>query len=273
MARGEETPEVNAELRCPLEVSGPQPDLKYTVCKAEEKPEAIVSSQGDVVSVSVKHPEKQPIIFSFIIGERQARPWLQELATGMAVNSTSTLMHEDNQICTLTVTAITKAPHLTKEQLQTRADKLRKEGNDAFKVAAKFKDYMSSLLLYAKALDASRAAADPARIATVRSNLAMCHLRMNHWVNVIADCDALENPDAKGYYRRAQANIELDLMVRAVRDLRCAKNLVPNDVYVAKEATRIEKQTVDVLNKRRQNFAETYSIMLQSPIFKQPIID
>ncbi|CAN8072837.1 unnamed protein product [Agarophyton chilense] len=256
-----------------LESIGPNPNLGYTVSKPCPKPDAIVTSRGDVVSVSVKYPDKRPSMFSFIIGEKQAKPWVQELATGIAINSTSTLLQDNNQICSLTVTSITRTPLRSKKEFQARADELRKEGNDAFRSANKFKDYKSALLIYAKALDASRAAADPARIATVRSNIAMCHLRMSHWVNVIADCDALEKPDAKSFYRRSQANIELDAIIRAIRNLRSARRLVPGDALVEKETTRVENQAVEVLNKRRQNFAETYSVLLQSPLFKQPVLD
>ncbi|PXF41973.1 Protein unc-45-like [Gracilariopsis chorda] len=258
----------------PLSVPGPDINLSYTVLKPSVTGDGDVSSRGDVVSVRIQFTDKpKSLIISFIIGRKQAKPWVQELATGLAVNATSILKHQDKQVCTVTVTAITPTPHLSADELRTKADEVRQEGNAAFKAAVTFKDYTKAILLYYKALDASLNAGDNERAAKARSNLAMCHLKRQEWINVIADVDALPNPDAKAFYRRAQARIEFDDVVGSIRDMRVAASLVPDDKFVVQEAARIEKESTEVLLKRRQQFAETYSNMLQSPVFKQPVMD
>lgn len=267
-------PNEGTSIESPLSVPGPDINLCYTVLKPSVASDGEVSCRGDVVSVRVHFPDKpKALIFSFIIGQKQAKPWIQELATGLPVNATSVLRHQEKQVCTVTVTAITSTPHLSADELRTKADETRQEGNEAFKAAVTFKDYRKAILLYSKALDASLNAGDRERAAKARANLALCHLKRQEWINVIADLDALPNPDAKAFYRRAQARIEFDDVVGSIRDMRAAASLVPDDKFVQQEAARIEKEGIDVLLKHRQQFAETYSNMLQSPVFKQPLVD
>lgn len=164
----------------------------------------------------------------------------------------------------------------TREQLLTHAESLREQANTLFAQAKQdFKCFKKAALFYNRALDAVRlAGGDPSLQIKLRNNLALCALRTAEWTAAIVQCDAVLEVDprnGKALYRRALANVELDMFVRALQDLRTAHALCPHDPVVKKELDRVDMESKKTLQKRRQQFAETYNSMPQSPIFASVI--
>lgn len=165
----------------------------------------------------------------------------------------------------------------TKSQVQDQAEKLRLEGNTIFKDTASndCKGFKSAVLLYHKALHYNEIGENSNDFQVrVRLNLALCFLRMYEWTACIAQCDAvlaLDKNSAKAYFRHAQASIELGFYVRAISDLEAAHKLCPNDLLIHKELIRVRSEAKKTTLKRRQEFAEIYNVMPESPIFSDAL--
>lgn len=210
------------------------------------------------------------------MGAKQAQPWLEDAIAGLRPNeSVTSVQHGVITLDSVTVPndALDATP--TSEELMKEAEKLRLEGNDAFKSAKDFKGYKAAALIYHRALDfLRRAGGDVEFEARVRNNLALCALRKREWSTAIVYCDAvlaIAPGNGKALYRRALALVELDMFVRALVDLREAHRLCPHDATVKKELDRVEVESRKTMETRRKQFAEVYNVMPQSSVFKDVI--
>lgn len=163
-----------------------------------------------------------------------------------------------------------------REELLAQAKSLRTEANKLFAATKEdFKCFKRAMLVYNRALDAVRSAGGDVDMETrLRNNLALCALRTAEWTAAIVQCDAvleISPGNAKALYRRALAEVEMDMFVRGLNDLREAHRFCPEDKIIKKELDRVEEESKKTLQKRRQLFAETYNFMPQSSVFSKVI--
>lgn len=131
------------------------------------------------------------------------------------------------------------------------------------------------MLVYNRALDAVRlAGGDVDAEIRLRNNLALCALRTAEWTAAIVQCDAvlaIDRRNGKALYRRALAEVEMDMFVRGLSDMRMAAQVCPDDAVVQNALKSLEAECRKTLEKRKGLFAETYNYMPKSKIFQQVI--
>lgn len=169
-----------------------------------------------------------PQTLSFIVGARQAAPWLDAVVMGLHLHQTATL----HKLPAPTIIGDTTCPPVTTVTLDklsppaepkhdvediaataarrfTEADALREEANTAFKQAKKHVDFRNTGTLYEQALQRlspplgnpenetsfSDASAVTLR-AALHSNLALASLRTSDWSSAISHADASLHYDA-----------------------------------------------------------------------------
>lgn len=186
-------------------------------------------------------------------------------------------------VAELTVTRISKRhSEPSKEEQLATANTYREAGNDLFKSAQNFKDYRKVHAAYTRALNFGPVDDEKLRIA-LRSNMAILSLRTTDYSYTLIDTDAaeamlnrneeLENDfRAKLIFRRASALFKMDFLIRALNDINEAARLKPDDKFIIKEQNRFQTCIAVTLEKRRKEFAEVYNVMVQSLIFKNPLL-
>lgn len=245
-----------------------------------------------------------------MIDSNQALVWVNTMAKGLGIDQTSVLVltdvtanmspdeiarqverQRDQQpqqqksqvVAELTVTRISKghSEPSEEEQLAT-ANTFREAGNDLFKSAQNFKDYRKVQAAYTHALNFGPVHDEKLRIA-LRSNMAILSLRTTDYSFTLIDTDAaeamldrnkqLENDfRAKLIFRRASALFKMDFYIRALNDINEAAKLKPDDKLIINEQQRFLSYITDTFEKRRKEFAEVYNVMVQSRIFKNPLL-
>lgn len=227
-------------------------------------------------TVTVTRDERSSHTLSFITGEDQAVPWLDELVTGLSLYQTAILQSVPPSavpVAKVTLDQISPPTTPTPEDKYSPT-KLREEGNKLFRRAKTFRDYRKACLQYNRALNACAMDDVPLR-AALRSNLALVAVRMEDWQLAIAHADAAHalthDIAVKPLFRRGSAFTKLSQPVRAIADLQAASVLCPEDATIQKELDRITKLLTEQMAKGRQTFAEVYNVMLQSPLFKHPL--
>lgn len=187
-------------------------------------------------------------------------------------------------VAELTVTRISKAysEPSEEEQLAT-ANKFREAGNNLFKHAQNFKDYRKVQAAYTRALNFGPVRDEKSRIA-LRSNIAILSLRTTDYSFCLIDTDAaeatldrsneqLENDfRAKVIFRRALALFKMEFYIKVLNDINEAARLKPDDKLIISEQKRFSNCITDTFEKRRKEFAEVYNVMIQSCIFKKPLL-
>lgn len=239
---------------------------------------------------------KAPLTLSFVMGSRQAVPWLESATSGLEQGQTATLVPEcsdDSAVVHVTLNKLTPAKvveetdtengsngNAQKDPYKMSASVHRKEGNDFVKSASNVKSYRAACLPYYRALQAPDV--DDSISSAVHSNLSLVGLRTMDWTLAIAHADAaqlhlreLDQPSlslAKVFFRRASAFYELKHYIPALAQFNRAHELSPQDSSVIKERDHTHKCAVDLLGKGKQDFAEVYNVMLQSPLFENPLL-
>lgn len=245
-----------------------------------------------------------------MVDSNQALPWVNEMSKGLAIDQTSFLIptdvnenmspdevarqvererdeqhqHQKNQVVAeLTVTRISKGhSEPSKEEQLATANTYREAGNDLFKSAQNFKDYRKVHAAYTRALNFGPVDDEKLRIA-LRSNMAILSLRTTDYSYTLIDTDAaeamldrneqLENDfRAKLIFRRASALFKMDFHIRALNDINEAAKLKPDDKLIITEQKRFQTFITETFEKRRKEFAEVYNVMVQSRIFKNPLL-
>lgn len=250
----------------PLPTPGPEPGLIYTMRKPVPPADALLSTKGTAVTVSVTNPKPTPLttIISFIVGHRQAAPWLDHLALNLPLKTPATLHTPDNPPISLSILSMT--PPMPPPDARA----LRESANDIFRSSKDdFRGYQRAALLYICSLSATSHIPDR---APLHANLALCRLRTCAWAGALHRVTAAQRIvglDARGRYRRALARTEMQAGVAAVRDLReASKMLGGRDAVVERELIRLEGEVGGVIKKNRRLFAEVYNVMLQSKLFE-----
>lgn len=167
-----------------------------------------------------------------------------------------------------------------KEPYELSANALRQEGNEIVKSASDMKSYRAACLPYYRALQAPDV--DDSISSAVHSNLSLVGLRTKDWTLAIMHADAaqafsrqLDLPSstlAKTHFRRGLAYDECTHYLSALGQFNRAHELSPQDSAVTKERYHVRKDLVDSLAKGREDFAEVYNVMLQSPLFENPLL-
>ena len=83
------------------------------------------------------------------------------------------------------------------------------------------------------------------------SNLTLCHLKLNHYSHALQTASKvleIDTNNSKALYRRGVANLELDSLDEAIKDLTRAKELDPNNKVIIDQLqiVRQRKNTNDV---------------------------
>ena len=143
-----------------------------------------------------------------------------------------------------------QTPVLTTVDKIAKAKELKTLGNTSFQVndfQAALRHYHSATL-YISGLDTNLQSIVPqptmekevkleisSTLASLYLNLSACHLKMKNYPKTIfyADKTIVVNPDlAKAYFRRGQANIQLNNLDKAAVDLKKAIELAPQDAGI-----------------------------------------
>lgn len=101
-------------------------------------------------------------------------------------------------------------------------------------------------------------------------NIALVLIKLEDWRMVLLYCDAVLQEDtknAKAFFRRGMAHSRLSLFAPALRDLSRALELAPDDPVIKKELDDTKVSSAKLLKRTRQQFAEVYNVMVQSPIY------
>lgn len=232
---------------------------------------------SDIANLSVKVTRggASSQTLSFIIGESQTLPWLDELSAGLSVNQTAhlhTVPPGKSAVASVTIESVTPS---SGKSVEEDFNSLREEGNQIYKNAQNFKDYRKAVMQYDRALNA-REETDNQFHYTMRCNLSMAALRMEDWPLAIINADiamAIVNAEQpKPLFRRATAFSKIDALTMAKADFQKANALNPGDSKILAESEQVSKKWIDRMGKGRQKFAEVYNVMLQSPLFKNPLL-
>jgi len=136
------------------------------------------------------------------------------------------------------------------------------------------KKLRSVLRMYHESLYWNRRAgnlADKQLSARVLLYIALVLGKFGDWRSVLIYCDAaleLDPNNAKAYFRRGQAGSKLGFHLRSIRDLDRAADLCPTDSCIQKELAVARNASASLLKNTRQQFAEVYNVMIQSPIYR-----
>lgn len=217
----------------------------------------------------------------FIVGASQALPHLDAAVQGLLPGDTASAVSPSGASQTVRVERVTPAltdlPHpASRADLLASAEALRQDANALFaKAGDDFRNFKAAMLMYNRALDAVRLAGGDAHMQVrLRNNLALCALRTSEWTAAVVQCDAVLEIDprnGKALYRRALAEVEMDMFVRALSDMRKAAELCPEDAVVRATLKRLESECRKTLEKRKGLFAQTYNYMPTSKVFAQVI--
>lgn len=251
--------------------------------------------------VSVVVGSQPPLTLSFVVGSRQAAPWLDAATSGLQEGQTSSLVpgdSDDSPVVHVTLNKLTPARKAAagtggdesvnvsdkkndeKSGDEHSAHALRQKGNEIIKSASTNKAYQSAYLPYCRALQAP--GVDDSIIAAVHSNLSLLGLRVSDWTLAIAHADAAQHASSKldqpastltkCFFRRASAYLKLNYTVAALSQFHRAHQVSPHDTAIVKERDRAREDAVQSLAKHRKAFAEVYNVMLQSPLFENPLL-
>ncbi|KAF8636149.1 hypothetical protein AX17_003752 [Amanita inopinata Kibby_2008] len=115
-----------------------------------------------------------------------------------------------------------------------RAEREKEEGNIAFRRG----DYLKAVKHYEVAYDI-----EP-EVPHYQLNLAAAHLKLNNWMEAEKACTKAltQHKSGKGYYRRARARTMLNRTEEAIKDLRAALKLQPNNIEAITELASLVPQ-------------------------------
>ncbi len=92
-------------------------------------------------------------------------------------------------------------------------------------------------------------------LRSVYNNMAACYLKLAKWDKVIQSCDkalAIQDQDAKTYFRRGQARWALQDFEKAEQDLFKAAKLAPQDVGIRGQLQMIREKQEELTAKSRR---------------------
>lgn len=153
--------------------------------------------------------------------------------------------------------------------------KLREADNTALRATEKFRTVRAAQLLYSRSAAAAQLNNDVEAGAAARSNGAMAALRADDNLGALANAYAADvlrgRKDAKTAFRRARAATKLNMYVPALAELADTQRLAPDDPAVKTELESVREEWTHDVEARRKQFAEVYNVMLNSPLFKDPL--
>jgi tetratricopeptide (TPR) repeat protein len=172
---------------------------------------------------------------------------------------------------------------LTRSVCLENALSARSTGNDILtdpgaprkKLHAAMSSYHAALTWLRRAsASPSEAGAEPDMLADLaartRLNIAHAYATLGDWkaVHLFADTVLQDCPgSAKAFYRRGQACAKLGMFLLAIRDLEKALEFAPGDPHVTRELAVTRRYHARLLKNTRKDFAETYNVMVSSPIY------
>lgn len=229
---------------------------------------------------------KEPLTLSFVIGSNQALPWLENVILTLSVGQTATLAPvEIDDVSSVKVTLDKMTPPHTATTTDTEDNPfcqspqtLRDKGNQIVKTANDHKEYRQAFLHYYRALQLGPI--DGKLATAIHANLSLVALRTQDWGLALVHADAAQlyssaegqSQSAKVCFRRASAYVEFNQMLPALAQFNRAYQICPTDPIVAKDRKQAHESVTKLLSKGRSRFAEIYNIMLQSPIFDNPLL-
>lgn len=230
------------------------------------------------------HRSNESITLSFIIDSTQVLEWINEMTRNLQLYQTCKLLDSTSKtvICTISVNLITTNTTSMKEDEEERkkaSETFKEAANELFKYAENFKDYLKVHQAYIKSLNCLPSTKSK-KIQALRCNLALLSINMREFPMCIMHSDAAldigldSELNTKALMRRGSAEFECGIsgFIQSLVDLEEAKLKKEGDVVVERQYDRVHNQVLSILEKRKMEFAEVYKVMLQSPLFKNPLL-
>ncbi|KAM8714338.1 hypothetical protein ACLKA7_014465 [Drosophila subpalustris] len=154
-------------------------------------------------------------------------------------------------------------PHDALAQQHKKANDIKDRGNNYAKQA----DYERAIEAYTEAVEIYPY--DPIYF----TNRALCHIKLERYVNCIDDCEAAISLDklcVKAYYRRMQANESLGNNMEALKDCTTVLTLDPKNFEAKRSLERINERLRKIANKHGPNFNAARDDLIDILPFDKP---